>query len=86
MRTVMLALAMTLLSACNRESPTAPHVSPDPTPALAALTGRTIDPHGTPVPNVTIRIISSSDAVVGTTVRTDRDDLRSSISYLARTT
>jgi hypothetical protein len=44
--------------ACNRESPTAPALPIDPLDptAAAVLTGRTVDPNGTPVPNVALRV------------------------------
>jgi len=66
---ILTLLSVTLAIACNRESPTAPPVSPTPPPAAkATLEGRTIAPNGAPVANVAIRVISAFDKVLATTV------------------
>ncbi|HYK03205.1 MAG TPA: carboxypeptidase-like regulatory domain-containing protein [Thermoanaerobaculia bacterium] len=66
MRARTLLFAALIALACNRESPTAPGLPIDPLDpaASAVLTGRTVDPNGTPVPNVVLRV-SSGDRTVG---------------------
>lgn len=77
MRPRLLLLAVLIALACNRESPTAPTLPTDPLDptAAAVLTGRTVDPNGTPVPNVALRV-SSGYRTVGRTTSGDDGTFR----------
>jgi hypothetical protein len=66
MRTRILLFAALAALACNRELPTAPGLPTDPTgPPAAVFLGRTVDPNGTPVPNVMLSLMLS-DRIMGT--------------------
>jgi hypothetical protein len=62
MRPRVLFLIALLTLACNRESPTAPRL---PFEGPAVFLGRTVDPSGNAVPNVTVRV-AALDRVGGT--------------------
>lgn len=69
-RHILLLVVLVAASiACRRgESPTEPSTNPT-TPLLATMTGRTLDPNGTAIGNVSLRLTSSAtDAVFFTTV------------------
>jgi hypothetical protein len=65
MRALLLLVTVTAL-ACNHELPTSPGQPTDPTaPAAAVFLGRTVDPTGAPVANVTLNLMAS-DRIIGT--------------------
>lgn len=77
MRARIFLFAALIALACNRESPTSPGFPSDPLDPAASsvLAGRTIDPAGAPVANVTLRILSG-DRTVGTATSGDDGSFR----------
>lgn len=69
----LLVLITLLALACNHELPTSPGQPNDPTgpPSAAVFLGRTVDPTGTPIPNVTLNLMTGDRLIAAATSGAD---------------